>query len=109
MLGKSNQQLRTGDQRRSPVARTGGRAVRTLAALGFCATALLLGFGAAGSIAAPSTGSGGPTTAYQCSGSPITLFTNWNGGAVANGGTAPTFDTGGQPYCLVSIDTYHWN
>lgn len=109
MVGKSNKQVRTSERHRKPVARIGGRIVRALLALGFSATALLLGFGAAGSIAAPSTGSGGPTTAYQCTGSPITLFTNWNGGAVASGGTAPTFDTGGQPYCLVSISTYHWN
>jgi hypothetical protein len=120
MVGKSNKQVRTSERNRKPVARTGGRIVRTLLALGFSATALLLGFGAAGSIAAPFGATNGATkgatagatagpTTYQCTGSPITLFTNWNGGAVANGGTAPTFDTSGQPYCLVSIDTYHWN
>jgi uncharacterized repeat protein (TIGR02543 family) len=50
-----------------------------------------------------------PPQGYQCVGTPFVLFSNWNTGAVANGGTEPTFDTGGTPYCLVSLSDYHYN
>jgi hypothetical protein len=49
------------------------------------------------------------TTRYECVGSPFVLFDNWNTGAVANGGTQPVFDTGGKPYCLISLADYHFN
>jgi len=44
----------------------------------------------------------------KCVGSPMLLFNNWNGDAVQNGGSEPTFSTNGQSYCLISISTYHW-
>jgi hypothetical protein len=47
--------------------------------------------------------------AENCVGSPVLLFNNWNSDAVQSGGSEPTFSTGGQSYCLVSISTYHWN
>jgi hypothetical protein len=47
--------------------------------------------------------------AYQCTGPSSLLFDNWNGGAVENGGTPPSFDTAGQSYCVNQIATYHWN
>jgi len=50
-----------------------------------------------------------PHIAYSCHGSPVTLFDNWNVGAVENGGTSPTFSTNGKSYCLVSVFDYHWN
>jgi hypothetical protein len=45
---------------------------------------------------------------YRCTGSQMTLFSNWNGDAVSDGGAPPSFSTSGQAYCLVSISTYHW-
>jgi hypothetical protein len=39
----------------------------------------------------------------------VTVFDNSNGGTVENGGTAPTFNTGGKAYCVVLLQTYHWN
>ncbi|MDE3097622.1 MAG: PKD domain-containing protein [Chloroflexota bacterium] len=50
-----------------------------------------------------------PVQSYACTGGQITLFDDSNGGGVSNGATGPTFTTKGQPYCLVSIRTYHWN
>jgi len=44
-----------------------------------------------------------------CTGPAFQIFNNWNTGAVANGGTPPSFSTNGQTYCLDSLDTYHWN
>src|SRR5579871_1328681 len=44
-----------------------------------------------------------------CRGAMVTLFDNWNGGGVQNGATPPTFTTAGKAYCLVEIETYHWN
>jgi len=55
---------------------------------------------------------GGPTAhvKYTCSGGATTVvFDNWNTGGVTGGGTPPTFSTGGQPYCLLEIATYHYN
>jgi hypothetical protein len=50
-----------------------------------------------------------PAPTYQCVGNQFKLFDNWNPGRVDNGGSAPTFSTGDEPYCLVAIATYHWN
>jgi hypothetical protein len=61
---------------------------------------------------AGATLSGPPTASsagYQCVGSEIELFNNWNTGGVSGGGTEPSFSTGGNTYCLISIGTYHWN
>ena len=48
-------------------------------------------------------------TVYRCVGDPVLVFDNWNGGAVVNGGSPPTFNTNGRTYCLASIATLHWN
>ncbi len=48
-------------------------------------------------------------TSYRCVGGQSLLYNNWNTGSVQNGGTPSTFSTGGNPYCVVSISTYHWN
>jgi hypothetical protein len=50
-----------------------------------------------------------PPPASPCVGPPILLFDIWNTATVQNGGNSPLFSTGGQTYCLLSIDTYHWN
>lgn len=70
--------------------------------------ALLLGLAAAASLLLVPAASAATTT-YQCVGGVTQLFNNWNGDAVSNGGTPATFSTDGQPLCLVSISTYHWN
>ena len=54
-------------------------------------------------------GESAPSAVYQCVGSPTVLSTNWNVDAVANGGTEPSFSTGGASYCVISISDYHWN
>jgi hypothetical protein len=46
---------------------------------------------------------------YACSGQEFKLFDNSNTGAAYNGATEPSFSTNGQAYCLIEIDTYHWN
>src|SRR5207244_956129 len=46
---------------------------------------------------------------FYCTGGQITIFDNWTGGAVWNGGTQPTLNTGSTAYCVDSISTYHWN
>jgi hypothetical protein len=50
-----------------------------------------------------------PSKTLACSGAQFQLFDNWNGDAVSNGGTPPSFSTEGKRYCLISISTYHWN
>lgn len=54
---------------------------------------------------------GGPSTApsYACTGAQFKLYDDSNGFGVSNGGTPPTFTTRGQPLCVRSITTYHWN
>lgn len=51
----------------------------------------------------------GGTPNYTCVG-PVydDVFNNWNGGAVANDGTPPTY-TAHEHWCVVSINDYHWN
>lgn len=68
-------------------------------------------YGACASGASPgtTTTSTGESPTYTCNGSIVKLFDNTNGASVAGGGTPPTFDTGGKPYCVTSITTYHWN
>jgi hypothetical protein len=39
----------------------------------------------------------------------VTVFDNSNSGTVENGAIAPTFSTSGKAYCVVLIQTYHWN
>ncbi|MGO9582835.1 MAG: hypothetical protein ACLP36_08515 [Acidimicrobiales bacterium] len=46
---------------------------------------------------------------YICHGNQITLFSNINADAVSNGGSRPRFSTHGKAYCLMYIQTYHWN
>jgi len=46
---------------------------------------------------------------YVCHGTQITLFSSVNAEAVSNGATEPTFSTHGKAYCLMYIQTYHWN
>ena len=72
--------------------------------------------GAALAVAAASAASGHqarsaalPLRSYKCSGAAVKLFDNWNVGGVLGGGTAASFSTKGKSYCVVSIDTYHWN
>jgi hypothetical protein len=56
------------------------------------------------------SGSSGKNLAgYVCHGTQVTLFSNYNGDTVANGGSRPTFSTHGQAYCLMYVQTYHWN
>jgi hypothetical protein len=50
-----------------------------------------------------------PQPTYTCTGPNVLLFDNWNTSPAANGGTAPTFDTGGKSYCINETATYHWN
>jgi hypothetical protein len=60
----------------------------------------------------PIPGPSAPTAAsqgYRCDGAQIELFNNWNIAGVDDGGTAPSFSTGGRTYCLVWVATYHWN
>ena len=45
----------------------------------------------------------------SCSGASKKIFDNPNGQGVQNGGSPRTFNTGGNAYCVTSIDTYHWN
>jgi hypothetical protein len=49
------------------------------------------------------------TTSYTCSGPNNLIFDNWNQDVALNGGTPPTFDTGGKAYCIDTVATYHWN
>lgn len=47
---------------------------------------------------------------WSCNGQIERIFTSFGSGGVAeNGGSAPTFSTNGQAYCLTAIQTYHWN
>ena len=47
---------------------------------------------------------------YSCVGEQFQLFESSNIYLVSGGGgTPPTFSTGGKPYCLTSVSTYHWN
>lgn len=46
---------------------------------------------------------------YVCHGTQLTLFDNVNADAVSNGGSRPTFSTHGNAYCLMYVQTYHWN
>jgi hypothetical protein len=46
---------------------------------------------------------------YVCQGHQFTLFDNINADSVSNGGLLPTFSTAGKAYCLMYIQTYHWN
>jgi PKD repeat protein len=48
-------------------------------------------------------------TGYKCTGSQVTLLNNWNVFGVQNGGAPPSFSTGGQPYCVRQLISYHWN
>jgi hypothetical protein len=53
-------------------------------------------------------GSARAQTTYECVGAPFQI-TNSNGDEVSNGGMPASFDTLGEPYCLISVSTYHWN
>jgi len=46
---------------------------------------------------------------YVCHGAQVPLFDNVNAQAVSNGGSTPSFSTHGTAYCLLYIQTYHWN
>lgn len=46
---------------------------------------------------------------YVCHGNEAALFDNINADAVSNGGSQPTFSTDGKAYCLMYVQTYHWN
>jgi hypothetical protein len=47
--------------------------------------------------------------AYSCAGAVITLLDTYNSGVPSNDGRAPSFSTGGKPYCLYELTTSHWN
>jgi hypothetical protein len=55
------------------------------------------------------TGKTGNFASYVCHGTQTTLFSNINSDAVSNGGSQPSFSTHGKAYCLMYIQTYHWN
>ena len=46
---------------------------------------------------------------WACIGTERVLFDNTNAALVGNGGRRPTFNTGGKPYCVTYVQTYHWN
>ena len=48
-------------------------------------------------------------TGYKCTGGQVTLLNNSNVFGVQNGGTPPSFNTNGLPYCVRQLITYHWN
>jgi len=54
-------------------------------------------------------GNGRAFAGYICHGTQFTLFDNVNADAVSNGGSQPTFSTHGKAYCLMYVQTYHWN
>jgi hypothetical protein len=59
-----------------------------------------------------SPAAGGKThgfSGYVCHGTEAPVFDNINAEAVSNGGKPPTFSTHGLAYCLMYIQTYHWN
>jgi len=78
------------------------------AAVGFGVLVLALGYATATALASLSGHSNPRTSTYECVGSPVTLFDNWNGDEVSNDGAMPSFTTDGA-YCLTSINDYHWN
>ncbi len=57
----------------------------------------------------PGGGRTGNFSSYVCHGTQQTLFDNVNADTVANGGLQPSFSTHGKAYCLMYIQTYHWN
>jgi len=59
----------------------------------------------------PSAGGGKPPhlAGYVCHGAEATVFDNINSDAVSNGASQPGFSTGGKAYCLMYVQTYHWN
>ena len=72
--------------------------------------AAVLGLALAAGLASAAGRPGSPGAAeYKCSGADVTVFDNYNGGAVSGGGTSPSFTTKGKAYCLVWIQTYHYN
>lgn len=54
-------------------------------------------------------GNSGSVAGYVCHGHEATLFDNINAQAVSNGASRPTFSTQGKAYCLMYVQTYHWN
>lgn len=76
--------------------------VRTLAFAAAVGAALLV-------VASASSATQASGASSTCSGAPVKLFDNSNGGGVLNGGKPPSFTTKGKSYCLTSIVTYHWN
>jgi hypothetical protein len=77
------------------------RLSRRLLSLGMFGAAAVVSAVAASPLLAAST--------YTCHGAQVSLFTDYNGNATMNGGTPPGFTTHGKAYCLVWIQTYHWN
>ena len=68
----------------------------------------VLGLG--GVIAVPGLAAGhAKSRHWTCTGGERTIFDNTNVGLVGNGGTRPSFSTGGKAYCVTYIQTYHWN
>ena len=76
--------------------------------------ALLVAVAAAGAFAAVArSGGAGSGAGWTCTvdhvTNRVTVFDNSSGGTVENGATAPTFSTNGKAYCVVLVQTYHWN
>jgi hypothetical protein len=46
---------------------------------------------------------------WACTGVERVLFDNTNAALVGNGGQRPAFNTSGKAYCVISVQTYHWN
>jgi hypothetical protein len=67
----------------------------------------ILAMASPAAVTATFRGSAAPS--YQCVGQEFKLFDNSNTGPAYNGATEPFFSTNGQTYCLIEIDTYHWN
>jgi hypothetical protein len=80
---------------------------------GFVVVAAIIGIVLSVTLKSGAPSGGASTTrgfvGYVCQGHQFTLFNNINADAVSNGGSPPTFTTAGKAYCLMYIQTYHWN
>ncbi|MFL5912590.1 MAG: hypothetical protein ACJ768_18730 [Gaiellaceae bacterium] len=71
--------------------------------------ATLTALGSAGVLAATAVSGSAGSTEWTCSGDQTTLIDNTNGSDVSNGGSPPSFSTHGKFFCVVYVQTYHWN
>ena len=98
-----------------PPRPTGGGGVPRPVIIGIAGLVGLTGIGVGLAVGLGGGGgsSGTPTAAVaaqiSCQGNEQKIFDNSNTAGVFNGGTAPSFSTQGQAYCVTRIQTYHWN